>query len=418
MLNKISIETNYDVVVVGGGTSGFSAGISAAREGARTLIIEEQAFLGGMATGGMVSMFMGFASDDRLPLKGNVGEMLQRLNALNACSSLQTIYLAGRKDMDVHAIVYDAESLKYVLDEMVLESGAKVILHSRVVGADVADGKIKSVLVSTTEGLVKITARVFIDASFHGRLALLAGVPLQPDFAEEQLQPGSLMFKMAPVDIEKLQTVSKEEKEHYVSKGIADGDLFIDNILARPLGYADITFHNMSRVPVDPLDTVAWSCAEQTGRKQAQKISSFLQKNVPGFEKARLISTGAFLGMRDSCRFVGKYTLTGEDVMQSVRFDDAVATNEFPVDIHQGRGYTFIKPAKGQSYIPFRCMQCEVENLLLTGRCISADKQAHGSLRVMITCMRLGQAAGLAAQKSILSGTLVRDFDGTTLGLQ
>lgn len=104
-------------------------------------------------------------------------------------------------------------------------------------------------------------------------------------------------------------------------------------------------------------------------------------------------------------------------MLKGVRFADAVAANEFPVDIHQEQGYCFTKPETGESYIPFRCMQCGVDNLLLTGRCISADATAHGSLRVMITCIRLGEAAGRAAGKSLAENIPVSQFDGTKLGL-
>lgn len=416
MDRKKQKELIYDVVVIGGGTSGFAAGVAAAANGAKTLIIEEQAFLGGMATGGMISMFMGFGKDDSLPLRGVAGEMLERLKALDACSGLNTVYLAGRQDMDVHSVTYDSNALKYVLDEMVASSGAEVLFHSRVIAVNMQDEKITDILVAAPEGIVSVKAAVYIDASFHGVAAAMAGVPLQPDFSETELQPGSLMFKMAPVDFPRFMALSREEKDRLVQEGLKEEALFIDNILARPLGYADISFHNMSRVSVNPLTAETWSRAEMTGRRQVQKIVTFLHQRVPGFEKARLISTGDYLGMRDSRRFVGKYTLTGEDVLRGTCFEDAVAANEFPVDIHREQGYIFQKPAAGESYIPFRCMQCSVDNLLLTGRCISADAAAHASLRVMITCIRLGEAAGKAAQCSIQSRTAVRDFDGTTLG--
>ena len=410
-------EMTYDIVVIGGGTSGFAAGTAAAASGARTLILEEQAFLGGMSTGGMVSQFMGFAKDDTLPLRGVAGELLERLKLLGACSEMKTIYLAGRREMDVHAVSYDADPLKYVMDEMTAAAGAEVLFHSRVIAVERKGRGIESIIVSTAEGLVRIRAVSFIDASFHGIAAQMAGVPLQPDFSEKELQPGSLMFKMAPVDLQRFSSLTKEEKDRFAKKGLAEHRLFVDNILARPLGYADISFHNMSRVPVDPLDTASWSSAEMAGRRQVQRIAAFLRENVPGFEAAKLISTGAFLGMRDSRRFLGKYTLTGEDVLKGVRFEDAIVANGFPVDINREQGYCFTKPEAGESYIPFRCMQCDVDNLLLTGRCISADVEAHGSLRVMITCIRLGEAAGRAAGESLGRQIPVSQFDGASLGL-
>ena len=413
---KYPVFGEYEVVVIGGGTAGFAASIASARTGARTLVIEEQAFLGGMSTGGMISQFMGFTNSEDEPLKGIVGEMLDRMAALNSTTGVETIYLGGRKDADVKAAPYNSEVLKYVMDEMVVESGAEILFHTKVIDVFTEGSDIAGILISKDGAEQIVRSKVYIDATFHGYIGIKAGIPLQPDFNINDLQPASLMFKMANVDEQSFGSLTKDEKNALAKKGISEGNLFIDNVLARPLGRG-VFYHNMSRLCANPLDSTEWSKNEIQGRNQVSKISRFLIENVRGFENAILVSMGSFLGLRDSRRLLGKYTLTGKDIMKGTKFQDSVVSSSYPVDIHDatGFGYTFVKPDSGVFYIPFRCMIGEINNLMFTGRCISADKDAHGSVRVMVTCMRLGEAAGIASADSIKSGTDINKYDGTLL---
>lgn len=408
----------YDVVVAGGGTSGFAAAIAAAKAGQKTLIIESNAFLGGMATGGMISQLMGFVEGEQEPLTGVVGDMLTRLKKKNACTDIQTIYLAGRKEANVSAVSYDADVLKYIMDCMVAEAGADVFFHSTITNIIMQDNKIHALNAICGDEQITVEAEIFIDASFHGVLASMTGMSLQQDCSPNQYQPASLMFKMANVDGARFAALSPKEKEALVKSGIDEGSLFVDNILARPLGEAGIYYHNMSRLSADVSDVQTWSKSEKIGREQVHKISNFLIKHVPGFEHATLSSTGAFLGLRDSNRFKGKYTLTGEDIEEGKYFPDAIAACSFPIDIHSKQyGYTFIKPKNGVFYVPYDSMVGSIDNLILTGRIISADKAAHGCLRVMICCMRLGEAAGKAAKISQTKKIPVNQVDGKEIGL-
>lgn len=416
MKNKEVID--YDVVIIGGGTAGFAAAVGAAQKGFRTLIIEENACLGGMATSGMVSMFMGFADGEQAPYRGVVGDVISRLQSMGACDEPHIIYLAGRKDAYVSALPYNSEDLKYVMDCMVKESGAEILFHTKVVGVEMENGHIKSVTAICGDKQFCVEGQVFIDASFHGIVATLADMPLQEDYSEDDLQPGSLMFKMANVNAERFASLSKEEKESLVSMGVAEHSLFVDNLLGRQLGHTGIFFHNMSRVSANVTDPWDWSKAEAEGREQVHRISRFLVNHVPGFENATLVSTGSQLGLRDSKRFKGKYTLTNEDVQNGTCFSDAVAVNSFPVDIHsKGLGYSFVKPQNGAFYVPYRCMVGDVNNLILTGRIISADRAAHACLRVMICCMRLGEAAGVAAAMSLDKNISVNVISGEKIGI-
>ena len=411
------MKTYYDVVICGGGTAGAMAGAAAARQGADTLIIEENACLGGMATSGMISMFMGFADGETQPVKGLVGEMQKKLAERGACSESHTIYLAGRKEASVLSQTYDSEALKVVLDEIVLESGAQVLFHAKVIGLTLDNGKIISVQVSCADEIITIGAGVFIDASFHGSLGHMAGIPLQSDYAASDFQPGSLMFKMADIDTARYLGLTPAERRELAAEGIQAGQLYVDTIMSRPLGKTGVHFHNMSRVPLDPTDPESWTAAEISGRAQVSRISRYLVEKVPGYEQAKLTAAGAHLGLRDSRRFRGIYTLTKDDVMRGTYFDDAVAASSFPIDIHpKDTGFSFVKPAAGVFYVPYRSMVChEVGNLILAGRLISADVFAHAALRVMITCMRIGESAGKAAALSLRQGVDPNAFPGEVL---
>lgn len=408
------ITGRYDVIVSGGGTAGTVAAISAAKQGKRVLLLENQGFLGGMATGGMVSQFMGFADGvNSENITGIMKDLLDRLLALGAASKIETIYLLYRKDLNVSAVAYDPETLKRVLDELALEAGVDIVFHTKVVGVEKDGQSIKRLLIHNNSGMQYVSGRVYIDATFHGSVAKDAGCEWLLGDNNGKVQPGSLMFRLMDVDLDKFGAVSAEEKEYLGKKGVAEGTLFTTAILCRPV-CSGLSYCNMSRVHVDATNPRDWSRAEIDGRAQIQKIVPFLIKNVPGFEKAKLVSTGTYLGLRDSRRIIGHHYLKAEEILRSTIFGDSVAVSSYPIDIHDATGFGSIvqKPVEGNYYIPWRCMVGPVDNLIVTGRCISADHEAHAAIRVMVTCIQLGEAAGVGAVKSINAGIAPNRLDG------
>ncbi len=411
---------SYDVVVAGGGTAGFAAAVAAAKAGSKVLIIEERAVLGGNSTGGMINMFLGFARGEYAVSTNEVfGEVLQRLIEAGASNGIVTIYINGLRDMDVGAAPYDSDTLKCIMDDMVTEAGAEVLFHTRVIGASMAGSQIESILIHNSQGIRRVKAKVFIDATFHGSLAVEAGCRWEMGDPSGNLQPGTLMYTLAGVDQDKYSRVTQEERTALAYRGIEEGVLNVDALRARPLPNG-LLYCNMSRVIVNPLDPFAWSRAEMEGRKQVQKIHRFFSQNVPGFEQAVMVSTGQFLGLRDSRRVIGTYILKKDDIVEGTRFEDAVAASSYPIDIHDVNGYScsFTRPKNGNFYVPYRAMVTGVRNLILAGRCISADYEAHACIRVMVTCMRIGAAAGLAAYESIARSVDANQLDGRILSGQ
>ena len=410
----------YDTVVVGGGTAGFAAAIASAKNGAKTLLLEEKAFLGGTATGAQIGQLMGFAEQEGLgPQKGILKEVLDGLNAEHGTPGVQTIYLCGRKDLELQVIPYEHEALIRVIHRLVQAAGVDVLLHTRVIGTESEDGTISTVVFHNEEGIQRVSAKVVIDASFHATVAV-DGCHYEIGDHSGVLQPGSLMYEMANVDGPTYDAIPQPEKQAIANRGVAEGKLKVNNLLARPLPNG-LRYCNMSRITINPLDTRQWTQAEMDAREQVKTISDYFVAHVPGFADACLASTGTFTGLRDSRRIMGKYVLTNEDVLEGHRFDDAVVRSSYPIDIHDANGVDSVikKPKTGVFFIPYRCMVTnEVSNLILAGRCISTEYEAHATIRVMITCMRLGEAAGMAAAQSLKTGIAPNQLDGKTFGPQ
>lgn len=409
---------NYECIVAGGGTAGFAAAVTAAKSGLKTLLIEEKGYLGGTATGAQIGQLMGFAKgEDKTPPKGILKNVLDMLKEQKGSDGIATIYLCGDEQLDVPVIPYQPETLRNVIQELTFGSGAEILLHTRVIGTEKEDGKLTALLVHNEEGIQRIRGDLFIDATFHGSVAADAGCPFKTGDEKGILQPGTLMYQMGGVDGKVYGQVSQEEKSKLAEEGLREGCLYVNNLLARPLPNG-MYYSNMSRVKADPLNTFQWSQAEFEAREQVKKISRFFIEHVPGFEKAYLATAGDFTGLRDSRRIQGKYILTNEDVLEGREFSDAVAKSSYPIDIHDADGVSsrIVKPKTGVFYIPYRAMITnEVSNLILAGRCISTEYEAHACIRVMITCIRLGEAAGRAAFHSRMQRVAPSALDGAIL---
>lgn len=413
------IVGEYDVVVMGGGTAGFAAAMTSAMRGARTLLVEQRAFLGGTATGAKIGMFMGFAEGEGFaPKKGVVKAVLDGLTEEKATPGVQTIYLSGRKDLELQVIPYEHEALIRVIHRLVRRSGADVLLHSRVVGTETDGGKITSIAFHNEQGIQRVRAKVFVDSSFHATPSVDAGCKFMAGNNDGVLQPGTLMYEMSDVNGGEYDSIPQSQKQAIAETGIKAGVLKVNNLLARPLQNG-IRYCNMSRVKVNPLDAFQWTESEFEAREQVKAISDYFIGNVPGFGGAALSGTGSFTGLRDSRRIIGRYVLKNEDVLEGREFPDSVAKSSYPIDIHDtaGTGSTIRKPKTGIFFIPYRStVTDEISNLILAGRCISAEHEAHAAIRVMITCMRLGESAGFAASESVLTGVPANQLDGNAIG--
>ncbi|HEY4440408.1 MAG TPA: FAD-dependent oxidoreductase, partial [Candidatus Elarobacter sp.] len=298
---------------------------------------------------------------------------------------------------------------------------------------------------ATVGGERTIAAKRTIDATADAYVAASAGVPTQQGDARGRVQPASLMFRLSHVDVAALAEYVRRRPEQMRSSlkahervpgaltavaGLYElweaarerGDVGVPRELvsffATP--YEDEVTVNMTRVVgVDPLDPDDLTRAEVEARAQVTELLAFFRRDVPGFANARIAATATQIGIRESRRIVGEYTLTADDVLQARAFDDAVARSAYPIDIHNpaGSGTTTHRLAPGTAYeIPYRCLVPRgVDDLLVAGRCISTTHEALASTRLTPTVMTLGQAAGTAAALSVAAGVTPRALDPALL---
>jgi FAD dependent oxidoreductase len=431
----------YDVLVVGGGNAGCAAALAAARSGARVLLAERYGFLGGTATASMVGPWMTFHSGDDRIVGGIAQEMVDRLILMGGSPG----HVHDASDYVPTITPFDPEIHKALLFEMMRESGVSLLLHAWFLDAIVAAERVAGGRFATVGGIREVLAKRTIDATADAYVAASAGVATQQGDARGRVQPASLMFRISHVDFTALSHYVRHRPEQMRSslkthertpealtavaglyelwqaardRGDVDVPRELVSFFATP--YADEVTVNMTRVvDVDPLDPDDLTRAEVEARAQVMQIFAFFRKDVPGFANARIAATATQIGVRESRRIVGEYTLTADDVLNARAFDDAVARSAYPIDIHnpRGSGTTTHRLPAGASYeIPYRCLvPIGPEDLLVAGRCISTTHEALASTRLTPTVMTLGQAAGTAAALSLQAGVSPRALDATAL---
>ena len=387
----------YDVVVAGGGLSGVAAAVSAAKQGAKVLIVEQYGFLGGMACSALVNPFMSY--------RINTARWEEKKSAAMVNSGIFEDILKGLKQKNgLHKDerIFNEEILKIVLDDLVTENGIDVLFHSFLYQAEQKDGTITSVSVVNKQGIQKLTADYFIDATGDADLSAMCGCECRVGREEDGLcSPMTLCFNIINVDYDKVDPKEIQQKYKEAQKNGKIKNPREDVLRFRHM--ADGVMHlNSTRVlGITPMDAEGFSKAEMEGRKQMYELFCFLKENCKGFENIELLMSGAQIGVRESRRIVGEYTLTADDVLQAAKFDDSIARGNYPIDIHNPSGTgTYMKDVPFGDYytIPYRCLQpVGMKNLLTAGRPISSTHEAHASHRVMNICACVGHGAGAAA---------------------
>jgi hypothetical protein len=402
---------DVDVLVIGGGMTGVAAALAAARQGARTMIVEQFNCLGGVATSGghnELSTYNAWSSQTRVlgGIPYELGLQVQR--------DEEGVIENGE-------LFFDTEAMKVTLDRLVAKAGIDVLYYTLFADTLVKDGKVWGVVVQNKSGRQAIRARQVIDCTGDADVAAQAGVPFHQGRDGDGLcQPATLMFTLRGVDWPRVQAWWTDWKmEHVWKKAQADGIMeafqsVIMGFIHTDLNPDQVSINMTHLVRVDTTNTRDISAATIEGRRQAHHLTDVFRKVVPGMENAYLISTAPSLGTRESRRIVGEVILTEQDLLNRREWEDPVCYGSFFIDIHNpagpGMSEQTLNPEQGFHYqIPYRVLvPQQVENLLVAGRCISVTHEALGSTRVMLTCMALGEAAGTAAALSIQQGTTPR----------
>ncbi len=456
---QVSKRIDADVVVCGGGPAGFCAGLAAARDGRRTVVLEWRESLGGLYTNGYITGMAGYVD-------GYALEFLQRMEK------------KGYAEMKPHLPSIDPEAGKGMMEQMLLAAGCRILYGAHVCDCEVKDGRIASVIVYCKSGKLQVTGRVFIDCTGDADLAFAAGVPTETSSAEYMglSQSVTMGFRLAYVNEKKFREADAEwrsrmdQRKHrnlIVSKefeALEKGDLpeilSPGNLVYTVPGGADPA---CTDVTLDATHTFDCRCDDVTDltrqivdqHRKVYLFTDFLRKYVPGFEQARLVGLAGMNGIRDSRRIVGEYVLRDIDLAAGRKFDDGIAIWPEMFDTHvptpgfhtairhihapapEGSAvarpsqdendhmmHPFVSPEgmelrtdpRDYAMIPYRSLvPVGIDNLLAAGRCYSAEFHALGATRIIATSMSMGQAAGHAAALAAERGVAPRELDGREL---
>lgn len=407
---NVPCDDSFDVIVVGGGPSGCTAAAAAAREGARTLLIEASGCLGGSGTSALVPAWCPFSDKQKIIYRGLA----------------EKVFTAAKQGMEhvkpeaLDWVPIDSERLKRVYDDLVVGAGAKVRFHTMLsrVQTD-GRGRVTSILTTSKAGLQAWSAKVFVDCTGDADLTAWAGGEFHKGNAEgKRLMPGTHCFLLSNVDEEPYRNgadLHGSRPESPIHKILASGkyplipDLHFCNSL---IGPGVVGFNAGHVFDVDNTEPESVSRALVHGRKMAAQYRDALAEFHPAFARAFLVSTGAQVGIRETRRIVGDYVLTLDDYLQRRSFPDEICRNSYFIDIHWAKDEiardieqhaqwekTCARYAPGESHgIPYRCLvPKQLTNVLVAGRSISVEQVVQGSVRVMPVCLAMGEAAGIAA---------------------
>ncbi len=408
------MRDRYDVVVVGAGSAGSTAAITAARAGASTLLVDRLGFMGGTSTA-VLDTFYAFYTPGATPRRvvGGVGwEVASRLVGQGVAFERPNTYGAGM------GVTYDAEALKVLWERLAEEAGAELLLHVWATGVAVDGGRrVTGVRLWTKGGERWVEAGAIVDASGDADLCHLAGAGYDDARSTGGVQSLSTLFKLANVDIARANTLPKRELWALMREAAESGAYRLPRIEGswHRTPHDGVALVHMTRIRgVDPVDPESLTLAELEGRRQVQEYARFLRDRVPGFERSVVVATSPAIGVRESRRVFGDYRLTREDVLEARRFPDEIALCGAPIEDHHDGGDTaWSYVAEGGVYgIPYRTLlPAGLDGILVAGRCFSATHDAHASARSMATCMAMGQASGTAAALAAGGGTVPRAVD-------
>ena len=339
-LPRVSDGDTFDVVVAGGGASGLIAGVAAARLGARSLLIEASGAFGGAATRNMVAQWLGFYNGEECAVRGLPLEFADRLVKRGGSIGFERYVLAEAttNPLPLRRFAFNPEIVKILADELVVESGAAALLHSRVVSLEKRADRIVSVGIETEGGRLTIAGRCFIDASGDAVLARQAGAPCVGVPSGEHRMGMSQVFRLSGVDIDAFRAVSRADKRAVALEGIASGDLFWDVLSVAPVGSSDAICLMSHLDGFDSLDPSDLTQAELIGRYQVDRIATYLKARMPGFERSEIAGIASHIGVRESVRLEGDYQLTEHDVVTAARFEDFYRSRLRPLGRPRGRG--------------------------------------------------------------------------------
>ena len=391
-----TVAGEYDVIVVGAGPAGCGAAIAAARNGAKTLIVDRYNCLGGMWTIGFMNPLFDYRNKN-----GIVKELISDLEALGQWGGFWG-----------HSFHY--EYMKYILDQKMTKAGVDVLLNTDFVKAIRTDNRAEGIIVQNIEGRKAYLGKMIIDCTGDGNVA--ADLGCDYEIGDENGYTGcqamTLMFLVGniPPKYKDGLMIGDILEACYQKEGKSIPFKVPYLIPVPDSSFGVVQFTHMYEY--NPLSAGELTAANAEGRRQMIEGVELLKKHDPDFAGLELIASSAALGVRESRRIVGDYTLTLDDLRTGRKFDDAVASVQFGIDIHNKDGKAQDCRQVKEYQIPYRCLLPRgYENILVAGRCISGTHEAMASYRFTGNCCRMGESAGAIAAHAVKNHIALRDVN-------
>lgn len=439
-MRQTQVIRDTDVVIVGGGPAGLTAALAARRLGVEVLVIEQYGCLGGLMTSG-------FVTKPQAPVIGGIPEeIFDRAQTLGgARGNIRYRLKDGSYTYFMSPI--DPEIMKRVVFEKLEEARVDLLLHSLAVGCIHEKKEVKGIIIESKSGRQAVFAQLIVDTTGDADVASWVGAPYRIGRPQDHVpQPMTMMFKMSDVDLNQIADYASTNLDDFTftyfpeTEGLISDDQQQLNMIfegfqklqARAfesegyisprngfniktgLGVGNV-FINATRISSgSALDVHDLTQAEVNVRKQVTTFVAFLKQYVPGFQDAYLSATPIEIGVRETRRIIGDYTITLSDILSRSQFHDVIAKGYGVIDIHEPGGRELRFDSIEEYQIPFRCLLPQtVDNIVVAGRCISCDHESLGTIRTIPTCMYTGQAAGVAAALAVRRGNRLRNLDIT-----
>lgn len=416
---EIEVRHQVDVFVAGSGPAGLSAALAAAAQGRSVFLAEGHSCFGGMGTAGLMPLFMQFGDGVNFYAEGvgrKVYDLMYERGATSSPAGCMTP-------------IIKAERLKRLYDDLVTASGIGFGLMTNLVGVETTDQRVTHAVCWGKSGLFAVEAKAYVDGTGDGDLAAWAGAPFEKGDEQGRLMPGTLCSLWANIDWDKVWATRERgtSDEHKLPQAIADGvftypDLHLPGMFPSGKGLGGGNIGHL--FGIDGSDERSLTESLIWGRRSLVEYERFYKEYYQGYEDMELVATGSLPGVRESRRIMGDYVLCLGDFNNRASFADEIGRYSYPVDIHAASSsvvdqeqareeFLNLRYKPGESYgIPYRSLVPQgLDNVLVAGRCLSADRAVQSSVRVMPGCFITGQAAGVAAAIVAESGQSTRQIE-------